>query len=186
MQIKRKREVVTTELDTIYRQYRNFMLSIAKFYISDAQVLEDVFQTAFISLIHNQKTISNLSPEKLKTYILLTVRHVSIDYLRKVRSLNEADIPDDVIMELLGKSKDVLSASERPFQTVEFYSVIGQLPVEDQTLLIGKYIVGLDSNELAKLLDCTPGNVRVKLHRANKRALEMFSSLGLSMEDFLR
>ena len=87
MQIKRKREVVTIELDAIYRQYRNFMLSIAKFYISDTQVLEDVFQTAFVSLIRNQKTIINLSPEKLKTYILLTVRHASIDYLRDRKSV---------------------------------------------------------------------------------------------------
>ena len=185
LQMKSKLSEKSTELDEIYHQYRNYMLSIAKSYVDDAQASEDVFHNAFISLIHNQKTIAKLPPAKLKAYILLTVRHVSIDYLRKERKLNVETVPDNVLMALMEKSKNALSASELPFQMVEFYSLIERLPMEDQTLLIGRYIVGLDSNELARFLHSTPGNIRVKLHRANKRALELFSSLGLRMEDFL-
>lgn len=99
--------------------------------------------------------------------------------------MNIVDLSDDVLMDLISKSREVLTTSEMPFQTVEFYTVIRQLPTEDQTLLIGKHVVGLDSNELAQLLGCIPGTVRVKLHRANKRALELFTSLGLRFEDFL-
>lgn len=185
MQKTEKKQAGLTTLDAIYYEYRNFMLSIARSYIDDAQVCEDVFHNAFISLIRNQEKVTQLSKPKLKAYILLAVRHASIDYLRKERRMNLVDIPDDVLVELISKSREVLTKSEAPFQTVEFYSVIHQLSVEDQTLLIGHYVVGLDSNELAQILDCKPGNVRVKLHRANKRALAMFLSLGLHMEDFL-
>lgn len=185
MTIREKEREQLAALDAIYLEYRNFMLSIARSYIDDPQICEDIFHNAFISVIRNQERVIQLPPPKLKAYLLLAVRHASIDYLRKERRMNLVDISDDVLMDLIAKSRDVLTTSEMPFQTVEFYAVVRQLPTEDQTLLIGKHIVGLDSNELAQLLDCNPGTVRVKLHRANKRALELFTSLGLRFEDFL-
>ena len=82
MEIREKEETQLATLDAIYSKYRNFMLSIARSYIDDAQACEDVFHNAFISLIRNQERITQLSPSKLKAYILLAVRHASIDYLR--------------------------------------------------------------------------------------------------------
>ena len=185
MQTREKEQEPLATLDSIYSEYRNFMLSVARSYIDDAQISEDIFHNAFISLIRNQERVTKLSPPKLKAYLLLAVRHASIDYLRKERRMNLVDVSDDILMDLISKSREVLTESEMPFQTVEFYSIIRQLSAEDQTLLIGRYVVGLDSNELAQLLDCSPGGVRVKLHRANKRALALFSSVGLRLEDFL-
>lgn len=185
MKVREKEETQQAMLNAIYSKYRNFMLSIARSYIDDAQACEDVFHNAFISLIRNQERIAQLSPPQLKAYILLAVRHASIDYLRKERRMSLVDVSDDVLMDLISKSREVLTESEMPFQMVEFYSVIRQLSAEDQTLLIGKYVVGLDSEELAQLLNCKSGAVRVKLHRANKRAFALFSSLGLRFEDFL-
>lgn len=180
-----KEEKQSSFLDSLYSEYRNFMISIVQMYIDDAQVSEDIFHNAFISLIRNQERIKELPRPKLKAYILLAARHASIDYLRKERKMNFVDVPDDVLLDLLSKSREVQTASKAPFQSVEFYSIIRQLSVEDQTLLIGRHVVGLDTNELAHLLDCTPGALRVKLHRANKRAFDMFASFGLRLEDFL-
>ena len=185
MQILEKENAGIKRLENIYSEYRNFMLSIARTYIDDTQICEDVFHNAFNSLIRNKEIVTQLSPPKLKAYILLAVRHACIDYLRKERKIQLLDVPDDALIDILMKSKDGLSKFEMPFQMVEFYSLLRQLSAEDQTLLIGSYIVGLDSEELAQILDCKSGNVRVKLHRAKKRALAMFSALGLRMEDFL-
>ena len=185
MTLREKEQARLATLDAIYLEYRNYMLSIARSYIDDAQVSEDIFHNAFISVIRNQERVIQLPPSKLKAYLLLAVRHASIDYLRKERRMNLVNVSDDVLRYLIATSQEVLTTSEMPFQTVEFYEVIRKIPTEDQTLLIGKHIIGLDSNELAQLLDCKPGTVRVKLHRANKRALELFGSLGLSFEDFI-
>ena len=185
MHIIEKEDAQTSFLDSLYTEYRNFMLSIVQMYVRDTQICEDVFHNAFISLIRNQERIKDLPRPKLKAYILLAARHASIDYLRKERKMNLVDVPDDVLLEMLSRSRDVQSASRAPFQSVEFYAIIRQLSAEDQTLLIGRHIVGLESNELADLLGCTSGAMRVKLHRANKRAREMFTSFGLCLEDFL-
>lgn len=172
-------------LSTVYCEYRNFMLSIARAYIDDSQLCEDIVHNAFISLIRNEERIKTLSTPQLRAYIVLAVRHASIDYLRKERKLNLTDLPDDVLLDLISKSSEAKTASAAPFQSVEFRTVIQQLSGEDQTLLAGRYFIGLNSEELAGILGCTSGAVRVKLHRAGKRALELFKSQGLSLEDFL-
>lgn len=172
-------------LNEIYTTHKRFMLSIAKTFVSDAHACEDIFHNAFISIIRNKEKVITLPPPQLKAYLLLAVRHASIDYLRKERRMNIVEIPNDILFDLISKSEEILSLSDMPFQTVEFYSVIRKLPAEDQSLLIGKYVIGLDTNELAQLLNCKQSTLRVKLHRANRRAYELFTSLGLSYGDFL-
>ena len=166
-------------LESIYCEHRNLMLSIAQKYTKDAAASEDVFHNAFICLIRNEKKLQQLSPPKLRAYILLAIRHASIDYLRKV------DLSDDVLLDLLAKSRRFQMASQAPFQSVELFALIQELSLEEQTLLIGHYIVGLDTKELAEMLDCSHSALRVKLHRVKKRVFERFTSSGLNIGDFI-
>lgn len=48
-----KEDKQSSFLDSLYSEYRNFMLSIVQMYVGDTQVCEDVFHNAFISLIRN-------------------------------------------------------------------------------------------------------------------------------------
>jgi len=171
-------------LNDVYYKYQNVMLRIAKSYIDDSRICEDMVQNAFLSLLRNKKVVMKLPAPKLKAYIILATRHACIDYLRKERRMNLLDIPDNILLEMVDKSRARLSESDMPFRTVEFYSVIHQLPAEDQTILLGHYIAGLDTEELAHMLGCSPNTLRVRLHRARKRALALFQTLGLRMEDF--
>ena len=180
-----KEEKADMFLEQVYCEYRTFMLSVARVYIDDSQLREDIVHNAFIPLIRNEKRIKTLSVPQLRAYIVLAVRHASIDYLRKERKMNLADIPDDVLLDLVSQSSEAKTASTAPFLTVELRSVLQQLSSEDQTLLIGRYYLGLNSDELAAMFGCTAGALRVKLHRAGKRALALLKSQGLSLEDFV-
>ena len=172
-------------LESTYCEYRNLMLSIAQKYTKDAAASEDVFHNAFICLIRSEKKLQQLSPPKLRAYILLAIRHASIDYLRKERKVKLVDLPDDVLLDLLAKSRRFQMASQAPFQSVELFALIQELSLEEQTLLIGHYIVGLDTKELAEMLDCSHSALRVKLHRVKKRVFERFTSSGLNIGDFI-
>lgn len=185
MHIKDKVQEQEEFLNNIYREYRRLMLRIARTYTDDAQACEDIVHNGFMSVIRNKEKIFEFPKPKVKAYIILATRHASIDYLRKERRMNMVDIPDDILVDLISRSQERLTGSEIPFRTVEFYTLIRKLPEEDQTLLIGHYMVGLDGNELARLVGCKPDTLRVKLYRARKRALAMFKSLGLRLEDFI-
>ena len=180
-----KRNADSAFLTTLYNEYRNLMLSVTRMYIDNPQVCEDVFHNAFLSIIRNQSRIQELQQPQQRAYILLTLRHACFDYLRKEKSMKITDLADDVLQDILSASREQCQLSEAPFKAVEFYAVIEKLSAEDQTLLIGHHIVGLNSHELALIVGCSSGAVRVRLHRASKRALNLFSSLGLSFEDFM-
>lgn len=184
MHIKEKTQKYETRLSEIYTDYRQLMLRISGIYIDGTHACEDIVHNAFTSVIHNKEKVCEFPEPIIKAYIVLATRHACFDYLRKERRMNLADIPDDILIDLISRSQVRISESQAPFKTVEFYSVIKKLPVEDQTILIGHYVIGLDTRELAKLIGCKPDALRVKLYRARKRALELFKSLGLRMEDF--
>ena len=95
------------------------------------------------------------------------------------------DLPDDILLDLLARSRKTQLSSEAPFMSVDLYTLLRELSTEDQTLLIGHYVVGLDTTEMAELIGCSPGTLRVKLHRVKKRALEKFTAAGLRLEDFI-
>ena len=172
-------------LNMLYCEYRTFMLQIARMYIKDMTICEDVVHTAFITLIRNEERIRSFTPAKIKAYIILAVRHASFDLLQKQRRMNLISLPDNVLTELVSRSIEMKSASITPYNTVELKMIVEQLSEEDQVLLVGHYIVGLNSNELADMLHCTSGALRMKLQRARKRAVELFTSQGLSFTDFL-
>lgn len=182
---RQKGPVHSSFIEATYHQYRNFMLSIIRKYLGTTIACEDVFHNAFICLIRNEERLHQLTPAKLQAYLLLTARHASIDYLRKERKTNALDIPDDVLLDLLAKSPEAQYNSNSPYMIKELYILLKELSAEDQTLLIGHYIIGLSTVELANIVDCSPGALRVKLHRAKKRALERFTASGLHMEDFI-
>ena len=182
---RQKDPVHSSFLEATYQQYRNFMLSIIRKYVGNSVACEDVFHNAFICLIRNEERLHQLNPAKLQTYLLLTARHASIDYLRKEHKANTADLSDDILLDLLAKSPEAQFVSNSPYMVTELYILLRELSAEDQTLLIGHYIVGLSTVELADFLDCSPGALRVKLHRAKKRALDKFTAAGLHLEDFI-
>lgn len=169
--------------NALYCEYRNLMLSLVQAYVDDPQACEDILQNAMLSLSGNQKRIEELPRSKQKAYILLAVRHACFDYLRKEKKISISDTPDAVLAGLLAESPEL---PETPFKAEAFFAAVRQLSMADQTLLIGHYIVGLNSGELAQFFGCTSGAARVRLHRARKRARELFSAMGLSLEDFLR
>lgn len=185
MRIKQEEHTSHSFLDSMYRDYKNLMISIAHKYIGDMLACEDVVHNAFICLIRNNQKLQQLSPPKLRAYVLLAIRHASIDYLRKERNFNVADLSDDVLLSLLSRSREIQDSTTAPFKTVELFTLIHKLSIEDQTLLIGHYFIGLDTEELAQIIGCSPGTLRVKLYRAKKRAYDKFISAGLRFEDFI-
>ena len=168
-------------LETIYLRYRNLMLWAAEKYVGPNDY-EDIFHEAFVKVIHAAQTLQQLPPPKMKMYILLIVRGTAIDFLRKEQRYLRADLEDGVLQNLL---------TSRPGQAVgaygraELLEMMHALPQDEQSLLIGKYYLGLSSKELTELVGGTDTGTRTKLHRARKKLFDAWTNAGLHMGDFL-
>lgn len=172
-------------LEDLYEKYRIPLLRIVRKYIGASNACEDVFHEVFIRIIKNAEKLYLFSEPKLEAYIFLVARGVSFDYLRKHYRHKQVDVADDDLLDHLIQQEQQELNALNAFDKIHLAEMVKSLPAEDQLLLIGKYYLGLDVNELVVITGGTPTAVRSKLHRAKKKAFQEWSQAGLSMEDFL-
>ena len=168
-------------LETIYICYRRLMLWAAQKYVSHNDC-EDIVHEAFMKVIDAAEKLQQLPPRKMQMYILMIVRGTAIDFLRKEHSYLQVDMEDHVLHGLI---TDQGEKSVGRYGRSELFMMMRALPPDEQTLLIGKYYLGLSSKELTALVGGTDTGMRTKLHRARKKIFDEWTGSGLHMEDFL-
>lgn len=171
----------TFSLESIYLRYRPLMLWSAEKYVGPNDS-EDIFHEAFMKVIRVASTLQQLPPPKMKMYILLIVRGTAIDFLRKEQRYLRADLEDGVLQNLLSSTPGQTMGA---YGRAELLEMMRALPQDEQSLLIGKYYLGLSSKELTELIGGTDTGMRTKLHRARKKLFDAWTNAGLHMGDFL-
>ena len=170
----------------LYEQYKRIMFHTAKKFVSDFTTVEDLVQDSLVKLIPKISTMRKLSGCTLSAYIVCTVRNTAKNHLRHQTIENSRIIHvefEDYDAELTSEElspEELLFISER---MGEFYQILARLPDADQDLLTGKYILELGDVELAKMLNCKPGSIRMMLTRARRRALEMMKEGAFSYDE---
>lgn len=164
-------------VEDIYNKYKLLMFSIARKYTSNASDQEDIVQTVLERLLKKVSTAGTSKCDISASYIICTVRSVSIDFLRKQGREAEhcVSIEDEQLTETLRTDEtldDLLLGLE---DAKVLKDVWPQLLHEDRLLLEGKYILGLTDQELADILKCKSSSIRMKLTRARRRAAKLVS-----------
>ena len=165
-------------VEEIYQKYKKLMFSTARKFTQNILDQEDIVQTALEKLI---KIFSNLDPSDCcitASYIVYTVRSVSIDFLRKWGRESEilismGDIQDAELGQIqIGALDDLLVSLDRSERLNYLWT---KVPAKTRILLEGKYIYRLSDKELAIIVGCKPSAVRMKLTRARRQAAKILS-----------
>lgn len=164
-------------VEEIYNKYKLLMFSTARKYVVNISDQEDIIQTALERLI---KIISTSDSSKrciTVSYIVYTVRSVSIDFLRKQGRDKQhcVSIEDEQFAEITnaeGPVDDLILPTE---SADRLNAIWPRLPADDRILLEGKYIFDHTDEELAIVLNCKSSSIRMKLTRARRRALKLLS-----------
>ena len=165
----------SNSVEELYLKYKRLMFATAGKYTENLADQEDIVQTALERLI---KIFSVSGPQERcisAAYIVITVRSVSIELLRKrgleakhfVSMEGEQYEPAVGTVETMDELM-ILSENAR-----QLWAIWPKLPDEDRILLKGKYILEYSDQELAAILKCNPNSIRMKLTRARRRALKL-------------
>ena len=68
-------------------------------------------------------------------------------------------------------------SAEMPEQTVDLVAALAELPDSDRELLVLRHVPGFTPAELSELLNVRAATLRVRLHRASKRAKPILEKL---------
>ena len=169
----------------LYLRYKRTMINIAMKYVHDKSIAEDLVHDAIVKLIEKEALLVTFDGCTLTTYIVYTIRNVSISYLRWQQRDKQGAIDSNDEQEVF----TIIDPSPLPEEVAlmnermdEFGKVWLTLPEDTRTLLAGKYILGMSDTELAEQYKCNPNSIRMKLTRARRQALKTFQEGGIIFE----
>lgn len=172
-----KDENSRSKLEALYIKYKNDMFKVAYSILNDYQLAQDAVHSAFINLADNLDKIEEINCNKTRSFVVIIIKNVSINLYRKRKKQNcimleniDNILPDD------SESIDERIINADMFNLIS--SRIQQLNTAYSDIISLKYFYHYSDNEIAKLLNITPENTRVRLHRARKSLIKLLSQDG--------
>lgn len=175
-------------ITNLYLEYYPLLKKQAYLITNDVEVVDDLIHDSFIKLIPKISLLRSLSRYKVTSYIVYTVRHVCIDYLRKKKRISQKTFcgsSDDITDQI----PDLQAATEENIIKHEEFENVGQILLQlserDRSLLYYKYNMEMKDREIAALLDIPVGHVRKYIARARQRAFLKLSQ-GVEKSDKIK
>lgn len=161
-------------MDQIYQDYIRLMYYTAKQYVSDPRHCDDIIQDSLVRLIGKVSTLRSCNEKALASYISITVRNTAINHLRQQKreqaEFVSAEPGDDISTDDAHVLDEHLMLVEQREQLSKLWPLVDE---DVRQLLEGKYILGYDDAQLASMIGCQPGSIRMKLTRARRKALKI-------------
>ncbi|GHV33029.1 DNA-directed RNA polymerase sigma-70 factor [Clostridia bacterium] len=165
-------------MEYIYEQYYSRYMYVAMKRLNNRDLAEEAVHMAFIDMIEEKEKIFTLGCSDFLRYSDYIVRNKSIDVLRKERKYVINDdyerIPDEkpLVDEIVtGK-----------IEQERLIAMLDTLDDDEQQLLQSKYILGKTYQEIADEMNLTLKTVEVKLYRVRKKARQLLSKEGMTVE----
>lgn len=158
----------------VLEQYRARIYGHIRSLVRNPGDAEDLTQETFLRA--HQRLGSLKEPAALGVWLYRIATHVCYDFLR--RASRQRDAGEGRSDGGVARSEELESAAEGPSldQLVEQAEMsacgeefLDRLPDGYRTVLLMHDLLGLTSAEIARLLSCTPGTVKIRLHRARLR-----------------
>lgn len=148
-------------------RYKDLVFTLAIRMLKHREEAEEVSQDTFIKVFRSLNRFKGDS--KFSTWIYKIAYHTCLDKLKKnkreqhVFAINEYT---DIQVETVDNALDMMEKEERKRAIQECLQL---LPSKDIAILTLFYFEGLSLNEIAKIIDITANNVKVKLFRSRKK-----------------
>ena len=161
----------------LYEQYYPIMKKKAYEILLDYSIVDDLINDTFIKLIENISTLRSLECCKRASYIVHTIRNISINYNRQHATRSKKmflGMSDDLIESIPDKLtiEEICTTRE---DNIELGEAIEQLSERDRNLLYYKYNLERSDKEIAEIMDISLKNIREYLTRARQRALKILT-----------
>lgn len=158
------------EFEELYEDYKDLLFAVSYRVLRDTQLAEDAVQQTFLRIMRPMNKMSDVDPCKIKGFLVSVARNVAKDMYteRKLQLGGGADIMAIEVADRFDLEDTV--STKMDFDSV--MEAINGLPDIYKTVLILKFVNGLDDNEIADALQISAAAVRKRLQRARKMLKE--------------
>ena len=149
-----------SKLERLYRGYRQRLYYVALQILRDPMLAEDAVQDTFLRVRDHLDQISEDDRHKTSAFLVIIVKHIAIDYIRKRQKVQYSSI------DVLDKQCETdIQDKEKDFGLEEAFQ---QLSFDHAEILRLRYGQCFTNREIARILDLPEATVRKRLSRARK------------------
>jgi RNA polymerase sigma-70 factor, ECF subfamily len=155
----------------LVRRHHSTMVRVAFRYVRTARVAEEVAQDAWLAVLRGLDGFEERST--LKVWLFSIVTNIA-----KNRGVREArSFPSPALGEEIGVDEDDPERKLIESETrAALVAAIGALPRRQRIVITLRDVWGLSGPEVCELLEVSPGNQRLLLHRARRGVRERLRS----------
>ncbi|MCI1983086.1 MAG: sigma-70 family RNA polymerase sigma factor [Oscillospiraceae bacterium] len=157
-------------VEELFNRYGSTMLYVAQGILKDRALAEDAVLHAFEKVIENLQKFSFENCNKTKGLLVIIVRNISYDMLRKRNPLQI--VPFDECGKTCSAGEDLPDRIISEESCTRIQACIERLGPRQRDVLRLRSAYGYSEDEIAGLLGTTPGSVRAALCRARKSLLK--------------
>lgn len=159
------------KLGVLFERYSKALFGFFYRMTSDKETSQDLVQNVFFRMLKYKHTFT--ADGKFITWMYHLARNVSADHFKKSKRFSFSRSLDLWESRIAGDSnrEDQLS-KEQELELLQ--QALEQLSFEKREVLVLSRYQELKYQEIAQILNCTEGNVKVKVHRAFNELREIF------------
>ncbi len=148
-------------------RYKHMVYTVVHRVLRNALDAEEATQDTFVKVF--EKMVDYQGGSKFSTWLFSIAYRTAISHLRKRRP-EATDLEDLSTRIPASEENDLAIATDR---TKALTKALGELPVEDATVVSLYYLEELSVEEIVTITGIGASNVKVKLYRSRKRLLEL-------------
>lgn len=168
-------------VEKLYGTYGSTMLYMALNILGDRPRAEDAVSQAFVKIIDNLQHFTFEDCNKTRGLLVIIIRNICYDMLRDEKS--EKTVPIDGLEETFADAEEAPPEQVISEESYEFVlSCLSGLHADYKDILRLKFFYEYTDDEISGLLGISPGNTRVRLHRARKALMDEMRKRGLGHE----
>lgn len=157
----------TQSFSILVDRYKDLVFTLALRMVKHREEAEEVSQDTFIKVFRSLNRFKGDS--KFSTWIYRVTYNTCLDRLKKHKRQQQVVAIDEFTEHQIKTLDNALDAMEREERKQAIKSCLDLLPSDDSALLTLFYFEELSLEEIAKVVDLTANNVKVKLFRSRKK-----------------
>ncbi len=162
------------KLGLLYERYKKRLFGFFYQMHKDAALAEDMVQNVFMRVLKHKNTYK--MENKFVAWIFQIARNVNYDHYRKNnRRVNQVEL--DHANHTISGERDIDEQLVRNEKIDALHVAMSQLSSEKRELLVLSKFKELKYKEIGKIMGCSEGNARTKVHRALKELSGIFLEL---------
>ncbi|WP_078551261.1 RNA polymerase sigma factor SigX [Bacillus alkalicellulosilyticus] len=158
-----------SQFDYLYETYHQSLFQFIFYMVRNRETAEELVQEVYIKVLQSYESFEGNSSEK--TWLYSIARHVAIDWIRMQNRQKRkwlgmfSPIEKEIIRDSAPLPDEVVTQRE---EIRQIYKGLQQCSVDQQQVIILRYIQSLSIAETAQILGWTDSKVKTTQHRAIK------------------